>query len=244
MRASPGLILLLFLAACGGAKDDARNLDSLDAELADGNAQGNVRDPALMSSLRDQIMVDPNLAGQSNRDAVRPARQPYSAPVPPDRPVRRTGGETATSELAKTAPAPAKACPACAAKREAMTLAGLAERRGGGACARNVSYSARWATQLPPELPLYPDARVREAAGNSNGACRLRIVSFASAAGVQPVIDWYYTRATGAGYSADHQAEGDEHVLAGTKGEAAYALFVSKRDDGGADVDLVVNTGR
>lgn len=244
MRAWTPLSLLLLLAACGGQDEAARNLDSLDAELADGNAQGNVRDPALMSSLRDQIMVDPNLTGQSNRDAVRPARQPYAAPLPADKPVRRAGGEAATSELARSAPAPAKNCPACAAKREAMTLSGLAERRGGGACARNVSYSARWAAQLPADLPLYPDARVIEAAGNAQGGCALRVVSFASAASVQGLIDWYYTKATAAGYSAEHQADGDAHVLAGARGDAAYALFVTKRDDGGAEADLVVNNGR
>ncbi|MBX9813759.1 MAG: hypothetical protein A4S12_12320 [Proteobacteria bacterium SG_bin5] len=243
MRAWPILSLVL-LAACGGPDEATRNLDSLDAELADGNAQGNVRDPALTASLRDQIMVDPNLTGQSNRDAVRPARQPYSAPLPADKPVRRMTGETGSSELARSAPPPAKNCPACAARREAMTLAGLAERRGGGACARGVRYSARWATLLPADLPLYPDARVIEAAGNAQGNCQLRIVNFASGANVQALIDYYYTKATAAGYSAEHQADGDDHVLAGARGDAAYALFVTARADGGAEADLVVNNGR
>ena len=73
--------LVLPLAACGGASTD-NGIEALDAELSDGNAQANVRDPALASALHDQIMVDPNLAGQSNRDALRPPSQPYAAPVP------------------------------------------------------------------------------------------------------------------------------------------------------------------
>lgn len=244
VAAAPLIAALLLLAGCGTKTDDAQALDTLDAELADGNAQAGARDPALTAALRDQIMVDPALAGQSNRDAVRPARQPYAAPVPPDRPVRRIAADAPVSELAKPAPPPASGCPGCAERRQAMTLAGVAERRGGGACARALRYSARWATQLPAALPLYPDARVREAAGTAEGGCQLRVVSFASAAPVQTVLDWYYARASAAGYSAEHQADETTHLLAGTKGAAAYALFATPRGDGGADVDLIVNNGR
>ena len=59
------------------------NLDSLDAELTntvDANQPG--KDPALMSALQSQIMVDPALAQQANADAARPADQPYAAQVP------------------------------------------------------------------------------------------------------------------------------------------------------------------
>lgn len=239
------LAAAIAVAACGG-EDPNRNLDSLDAELADGNSTGNQRDPALTSALRDQIMVDPQLAAQSNPDAVRPPSRPYAAPVPADQPNRAAAAEARTSEKLQSAPAATKTCTQCAARRDAMTLGGLAARQGGGtgACAANVSYSTRWATALPSAVPLYPDARVVEAAGNSNGGCQLRVVSFATSAPVQTVLDWYYTRVSGAGYSAEHQADGNQHVLAGTKGEGAYAIFVAKRDDGGADVDLVVNNGR
>ncbi|MBX9797015.1 hypothetical protein [Sphingomonas sp.] len=235
----------LALAACGG-EDPNRNLDSLDAELADGNSTGNQRDPALTSALRDQIMVDPQLAAQSNPDAVRPPSRPYSAPMPADQPNRAAAAEARTSEKLKTAPPAAQGCSQCAARRDAMTLGGLAARQRGrtSACAANIGYSTRWATLLPADVPLYPDARVTEAAGNSRDGCQLRVVSFATSASVQTVLDWYYTRVSNAGYSAEHQADGSQHVLAGTKGEGAYAIFVAKREDGGADVDMVVNNGR
>ncbi len=248
-RAAIALLLPLALVACGSGKEEDRNLDSLDAELADGNSTGNVRDPALMSALHDQIMVDPALAGQANADAIRPPGQPYSAPVPPDgaAPVA-VAAATGTSETIKPAPAAQSGdCPQCAARRESLTLGALASRQGSGAqaCAANVHYSTRWALRLPNDLPLYPDARVTEAAGTEDGNCALRIVSFASSAPLQTIIDWYYTRASNAGYSGEHQADGDEHVLAGTRDRdgAAYAVFMTPRDGGGTDVDLVANNG-
>lgn len=246
-RALIALFLPLALVACGSGNDADRNLDSLDAELSDGNSAGNSRDPALMAALQDQIMVDPALAGQANHDAIRPPAQPYSAPVPLD---GATGaapvnGSTA-SETLKHAPEPSGSCTRCGAAQEAMTLGALAARQGDAgthSCARGVQYSTGWAQRLPRDLPLYPDASVSEAAGSEGGACALRIVSFASNAPLQTVIDWYYTRATDAGYSAEHQADGDQHVLAGTRNEAAFALFITRRDDGGTDVDMVVNNG-
>lgn len=244
------LCVSLALVACTQSSGSDANLDSLDAELADGNGTGNIRDPALMSALQDQIMVDPALAGQANYDAVRPPSQPYSTPVAPDMAVGDASLSTdrSSSETLKAAPAPVngQACPACNAARESLTLGGLVERqanRAARACASSISYSTRWSLRLPPSVPLYPDARVSEAAGSEAGSCALRVVSFASAAPVQRVLDWYYTHVSKAGYSAEHQAEGDDHVLAGTLGDAAYAVFATARADGGTDVDLVANRG-
>lgn len=245
-RGAVALLGAAALASCGAPTSPDRNLDALDAELSNAGAPGNARDPALTSALRDQIMVDPALAGQSNRDAIRPPSQPYSAPVPAVRPAP-VAADTGTSEAAKTAPAPKADCPNCKAKRDAVTLGGLAARqsdRRTRACAANIGYSARWATRLPADLPLYPDARVSEAAGNAEAGCALRVVSFTSRAPVQMVIDWYYTRATNAGYSAEHQADGEGHVLAGARGSDAYAVFVSALDGGGSQIDLVANNGR
>ena len=72
----------------------------------------------------------------------------------------------------------------------------------------------------------------------SDGTCTLRVVSFASGAAPQKLIDWYYTRATVAGYSAEHQADGGLHVLGGTRGGAAYVVYVTPRANG-ATVDLL-----
>lgn len=240
-----GFILFVFLplalAGCGGA-GTAGNMLS-DAEL------GNAADPAITAALQDQIMVDPQLGRQANGDAIRPPSQPYSGGVPDDA-VAANGEKVNTAGLLKT-PAPVAAgkdCPQCKAAREAVTLGGIAARqknaRASG-CAGSLRYSARWAQRLPADLPLYPQARVTEAAGADGGKCALRVVRFSAPQPMQTVLDWYYTKAVRAGYSAEHQVDGTQHILGGTRArdDGAYVLFLTARRDGGTDLDLVANNG-
>lgn len=246
------LPIALALGGCGTRTADDRNLDELDNELVEAN--GAAHDPALTGALHDQIMVDPALTHQANGDAVRPPPQPAAGGVPPES-VAAGGAHapetapTTSSEQLKHAPDAKGACPNCTARREAVTLAGVAERqhnRRTSACVAKLGYSAGWATKLPGELPLYPDARVTEAAGTDADGCALRIVSFASATPPSTLIDWYYTRATRAGFGAEHQADAAQHVLGGTRARdgAAYVGYFTPRRDGGTDVDLIVDTGR
>ncbi len=245
-RSRPSLVLLaalaagLSLAACSKQPTPQQDLDSLDQELTDAAKPANQADPAVTAALRDQIMVDPALTQSANTNVIRPPSRPASAAVPPDGIGARADG-VAPGDL-RAAPAAKGGCPACRKAQGALTLGELASRQAGGAaCTANLTYSATWANRLPAGVPLYPDARVAEAAGGP--ACGLRVVSFASAAPVGRVLDWYYTQVTKAGYSADHQADGAQHVLGGTRGDAAYMLYVTPRSGGGSDVDLVANAG-
>lgn len=236
-----GFILFVFLplalAACSSS-DDANN-DSADA---------NGVDPALASALHDQIMVDPALGQQANGDSVRPPGQPYSAGVPADG-VAANGDAASDGPLMHVPAATAadKNCTACAAARESTTLGGLAARQGGttGSCAANIQYGAGWAQRLPGDLPLYPQARVTEAAGTDGGSCQLRVVSFSSPQPMATMLDWYYTKAVRAGYTSEHQVDGDEHILGGTRDRdaGAYVVYMTARPDGGTDIDLVANNG-
>ena len=112
-------------------------------------------------------------------------------------------------------------------------------------CAGGLQYSTAWVQRLPADIPLYPDARVDEAAGAANSGCALRVVSFSTGASIQQVLDWYYGRVTAAGYSAEHQADGGQHVLGGVRGKdgAAYVIYLEKRGDGRTEVDLIANNG-
>jgi len=235
IRALPFAIPLL-LAGCGGANAPDNGLDTLDAQLT----QANATDPAVTAALQDQIMVDPTLTSQANGDAVRPPDRPYSAAAPA--PGIATGS-AAPDESLQSAPTPG-ACPSCKGGREALTLGELAsvQRGGNRQCATRVGYSAGWANRLPVPFALHPDARVSEAAGTDADGCRLRVVSFTIAQPVGRMVDWYYTRATKGGYSAEHQADGDQHVLGGTRGNAAYAVFLSPEGQG-TSVDLIVDGG-
>lgn len=237
-----GVMALAFaLAACGGAEQKDTDLDRLDRELGAVNTASPAADPALRSALKDQIMVDPALTRMANGDAVRPPPQPLSGAVPPDEPASGKPAETATL---KSAPAPGE-CQQCAAARKAMTLGALAASQGGrgGGCAGAIGYSAAWANKLPASVPLYPDAAVSEAAGADGAGCRLRVVSFVSGAPMGRLLDWYYTKAAGAGFAAQHGVEGAEHTLAGTKPGAAFLVTMKPAGNGGTAVDLMADGG-
>ena len=239
------LLIPLALAACGRGDPPERNLDSLDSELVDTNGSAPAKDPALMSALQQQIMVDPVLAQSSNGDAVRPPNQPFAAPVPSEN--IAGGGNVATGPLL-SAPAPSGDCPNCEVAKNSMTLGALAAQQKNprtANCVRGLTYAAGWANRLPPDLPLFPDARVEEAAGTEGGNCAMRAVSYSSASPIQKVIDWYYTRAVSGGYQAEHQAEGVNHVVGGTRArdDGAFVVFLKPREDGGTDIDLIANNG-
>ncbi len=226
----------LALAACSDAGKSDGAPDTLATELG----QDNAADPAVTAALRDRIMVDPTLAAQANGDAVRPPDRPYGAPVPS---ATVAAGSAGRDEKLEHAPAPGD-CPACRGGREALTLGELAtvQRSGDRQCATKIGYSATWANRLPGPFALHPDARVVEAAGTDADGCRLRVVHFVIARPLGQMVDWTYTRARHGGYSAEHQAEGEQHLVGGTRGDSAYVAFLSPEGDG-TSVDLIVDGG-
>lgn len=236
MRAT--LALLLLLTACTKSAEQTTDLDALDNELTAASGP-NAADPAIAQALRDPIMSDPGLQQQANANAVRPPARPDSGAIPPD----ILHPDPVDPASLSHAPSPAAGCPQCRAKADSYTLGALAAaqpaRRG---CAA-ITYSAAWANRLPADLPLYPDARVTEAAGIATGPCSVRAVSFASGAAAVKLIDWYFTRARAAGYRPEHRAENGVELLGGTRGDAAFVVYVTARPGGGSDVDLVVNGG-
>lgn len=228
--------LALALAACGGqpARTDA---PAVTVTAAAG-------DPALRGALRDAIMVDPALVQQANADSVRPPAQPASGAVPPDDIATRAA--PAERELLRPAPRPFSGpCPLCDATRRALAAGVAAQRRGvTGNCPATIAYSAAWANRLPAAVPLYPDARVREAAGADGAGCALRVVSFASAAPPRRILDWYFTRTGDAGYRPQLHLDGADQMLVGLlPGRGAFTVTVRARDGGGSDVDLTVDGG-
>lgn len=242
-REASVIALALIVAGCGKAPNEEAALADLDNSLALVNGASSANDPALQSALKDQIMVDPALVQQANADTVRPPAQPESGAVPPEGVA--DAAHKKETDTVRAAPPPSGECKQCLAARRVLSLGALAASQGVQAkCTGNVAYSAGWANRLPPGVPLYPDARVAEAAGADGTGCALRIVSFSSAAPMQRLLDWYYTRTSGAGYAAEHSAEGDQHVLAGTRKQGgAFMLYLKPRKDGGTDVDLMADGG-
>lgn len=117
----------------------------------------------------------------------------------------------------------------------------------GGGCgsAADLRYGMEWANRLPAAFPAYPGGRVTEAAGQDSGECRVRVVTFRTSDHHQRVIEWYQQRAVHAGYSAEHQERGRDHVLGGVErgSNGAYFLIVTPVE-GGSEVALIVNSGR
>jgi hypothetical protein len=112
------------------------------------------------------------------------------------------------------------------------------------ACGKRYRMSMDWARKLPAGLEPYPGAEVVEAAGNDLGDCHMRIVSYATTASAEDLVDWY-RGADKAGFETEHIHRDAEDVVAGTRqpqGDAFHATIVSQ----GARriVDLVVNHGR
>jgi hypothetical protein len=110
-------------------------------------------------------------------------------------------------------------------------------------CAGKAEYSMNWASSLPEPLGVYPRGAVQEAAGTDSDGCRIRVVSFATPVSPQDVIDFYFTRVRAAGYDAKHRLDGKDHVLGGSKGNAAYLIYARKLDNGVTEVDLIASGG-
>lgn len=204
----------LMVAACQRQPSEEQ-VATLDNQIT-----GNQADPALTSALEDPILTDPALSQQSNRNAVRAPDAPVQAQYPPG----------ARRERARTA----------AARRE---VEGIAHGEGSG-CGAKFDYNKGWARRLPAAFPVFPGARITEAAGSDAGDCRMRVVTFTSDAPPQRVLGWYRQRAATAGYSVEQQRRERDLVLGGVneRDDGAYYLIVTPLGSG-SDVALIANKG-
>ena len=125
--------LLLALAACN-KKDGDGDLAALDAQLTN-----NAADPAMKGALNDPILVDPQLVGQANRDAVRPADKPATGAVPvmsgdaakaQAQAVRQAGGKLLSAPAPTTGEAMASTVTLGAVAREQAAALQLVEAFG------------------------------------------------------------------------------------------------------------------
>jgi hypothetical protein len=243
------IALPLTLGACGKTKSDKDAVAALDEKLV-----GKGSDPVMNAALDDRILVDPNLADSSNMTTVAEAVKPLNAAQPADNGYE--GSTPSAADLADTkimrAPAPkivaASDCTGCGESR-AVTLGGLAKDQGmaksKGGCNAKIQYGAAWATRMPAEFPVYPKGRVKEAAGTQGAPCNLRVVSFTTSAAMQDVVDYYYSRARRAGYTASYEIRAGEHMLGGTRAsdDGAYVVTFGRAPGGQTSVDLVANRG-
>ena len=106
------------------------------------------------------------------------------------------------------------------------------------------SDSAHWDSFIGAIERIYPGGRITEAAGNNQGGCSMRVVSFTTSDNWQRVIQFYQGVAQRGGYDAEQQVRGGDHVLGGVnqRTDGAYYLIVTPQPNG-SEVALIVNNG-
>jgi hypothetical protein len=208
-------------------------------------------DPALTAGLGDEIMVDPDLAGDSQANSALAAGQrsgglpaedlsPEAVAAARAAAVRFLGGASAL----KPAPEAREVEGGLPAEATLSAAARAAASPGGsGNCADKAEYTMIWADRLPAAFPVYPRGAVQEAAGTDDGPCALRVVTFQTGVPLDEVIDFYFSSARKAGYSAERVRDGGDDILGGTKGAASYVVYVRKLPSGATEVDLVTSGG-
>lgn len=226
----------LLLAACG-------HKDQVPEDTVDNDA-------AASAALGNQIMVDPDLASQNQANSAVSANY-TTGELPPAAKSPEAIARARADALSllggpgklRTAPTATVAGGTLPADSPYTTAAQIAARPGNGDCAKNVGYANQWAAKLPASFPVYPQGAVQEAAGNDAAGCSLRVVTFLTPVPLGDVLDFYYTRATDAGYKLQHLKNGDDDVLAGVKNGASLTVYARKNETGVSEVDLVTSGG-
>lgn len=225
-----GLTSLMLLAGCGSADKETK----AKAEA----------DPAVTGALADEIMVDPDLAGQQGPVGSAQIELPPEQRTPEAIAAARAEAAKLAGGAIQSAPAPAGGDSAKLVEGAATAAQFAAAAKTGKVdCAGKVEYSAKWAAALPAVLSVYPKGAVQEAAGTDKDGCKLRVVSFLTPVAAGEVVDFYYTRVKAGGYDAAHQVDGEDHVLGGKKAGAAYLVYARKLQNGLTEVDLVSSGG-
>lgn len=226
----------LVLASCGWFGDDAAE-------------QAAEVDPATTAALGDQITIDPDLVGQNRADSA--------AFVPSgdgSLPTIDGGAEAIAAARAEAlrlvggpgrmqqAPEPADGVSAAPAEAALTAAARAAAAPGGnGDCAARAEYTMQWAARLPAAFPVYPRGAVQEAAGTDAAGCSLRVVNFVTPVPLGEVLDFYYSRARSAGFSARRAVQDGDDVLAGVNGAASFVVYARRLPSGHTEVDLVTS---
>ncbi|MBC2665818.1 hypothetical protein H7F51_09805 [Novosphingobium flavum] len=231
--AAAALALVPALSACDSkAGEDGRRPSS---------------DPIVSAALDEQLMADPDLARINPRHAVVTPGGPPAVPIPPEdsSPEAIAAARAEAVRLVGAAPLhapqPEPGAPSAAGMTAELTAnSALAENGPGRGCARSLDYAFIWAARMPAVLPIYPRGHVQDAAGSDAAPCRLRVVTFRTPVPLGEVVDFYWTRGRRAGLSPRHRLAGEDHVVAGQKGAAAFVAYVRSRDLM-TEVDLVTN---
>lgn len=194
-------------------------------------------DPAIAGALADQILIDPDLVGQNEAAAV--AYVPTGEGGVPTLDIGTDAIQRAREEAVAMVGGPSalRRAPEPAADPAALIAAGGSTP----ACAQKAQYTMAWAAKLPEAFPVYPRGAVQDAAGSDGEGCALRVVNFQTPVPLGDVLDFYYTRALAAGFSAERARQDSDELLAGRLAGSTFILFARRLPSGATEVDLVTS---
>lgn len=228
--------LALVLGACDGL-----------SEGSDPAATGRAgADPVIGRALYDPLMSDPDLARRSQANAVIAFADSGALPVFAATSEARTRArEAARNELLAAGPIPVAsaivpgsggaALGDLAGLDEVLAAAGVAE-----ACRTGVHAGFGWAAKLTAPAAIMPLGMVDEAAGSDAPSCRVRLVRYQIAAGVEDAISYHDALAQRAGYTVARFAEPEAILVAKGKHSEALRVHVRELPTGMSAVDLVI----
>lgn len=192
-------------------------------------------DPALSGALGEPLMTDPDLAAMNRANSA--ASLPSQDGSLPTIDNSAEMIAAARSDALALVGGPGKMRQAPGARE--LDGSRPAAPAGNADCAELAQYTMQWAARLPAAFPVYPRAAVQEAAGTDAGDCTLRAVNFVTPVPPGEVMDFYFTRARAAEFSAERVLQGGDDVLTGSKGAATYVVHARRLPSGNTEVDLV-----
>lgn len=202
-------------------------------------------DPAITAALGQPILIDPDLVSMNDANAVAQVSDfDRSLPALDTGPDAVARARAAALDLLggqsrlQSAPAARQADdgPLLTAAARTIAKSGEADR-----CTSQVSNGMVWAARMPPAFPVYPMGAVQAAAGIDQRGCALRVVTFHTPVPPADVMDFYFTRATAAGFALDRVMQQGDDVLAGTHGKGALIVYARPLPSGATEVDLVTS---
>lgn len=204
---------LAFLAACS------------EPETARDDVAVFATDPMVARALHDPLMSDPDLATRNEAIAVIGFVDSAALPVLGGSPeAARQAREAARLELLEEGGIPSLPLPATGIPVTLPTAnAGIGEilvALGAPAeCARQLAEGFEWAVDMPSSAAIMPHGMVVQAAGSRTPGCRLRIVRYRTAAAIEDVLQYHFTRTQRAGLDPARVSDPDGIVAGGGAGE-------------------------
>ena len=224
---------IALLVACGSNDSDSE---------ADGDMNA-----ASEAALNDNLATDPDLAGSNEAGAALSGTGNQNVPEIDTSTRAIEAARARASELVggsanmDAAPSPRRLAEDAPDTPAMVQAARIMQSGNGGNCFEAVSYSSAWAAKLPSEFPVYPRGNTLEAAGNDEGACSVRAITFRTGVPKSDVLAFYATRADDAGYTVEHVMKGGESVLSSVKGNSAMVIYARELPGNVTEIDLVTS---